>query len=682
MTNNVSINERGLVPLLPPGPELVPLRTRQFAWLFGTQHRRAEVHPPLSPGWTGYSSQRNVRALALDVRRGYVWLATWGGVLAWDIEHNQCCRYTSEHGLDGNATRCIAVDATGTVWAAGEEGGLCCLEFGKDRAWNRQPSAENWTVLCMAARASSLTSEAGIYLGLQDSNGGCSLAAIARPNDSLQHLLKDDLTSKEIHTLLGDGSELWIGNAWGLHHFPSGRLYLEGEQVWALAHAPGGGIWVGTSRGLFRLLAGSAVGDEQRPEDHGWPRDAIMSLAHEAETGRLWVITSREIGSVTGNVWRSLNNSLPGYLQQLLTTNLPPTTVDQTTVNADHFLHHTAVETSATSESPPRYLAQHTWAAGTAGVYEIIAGGQHQEAFDAWGEDALCNHVLCLWADERAVWMGGSRGLHRFDAYGWRSDLAPALRDVRAIAQRPGTRELWVASRRDGLHRIEDGVYVPGAYPREPAVALATGEDGTLWAATPDEIYCLRRKSLTWQTLAESARVQIGERYIQSLAYQVLPDSGAAPALCLWVGTSSGLLCYRADLGLWDPGDWELDRLHHLPIRILTCEPMTGRLWAGTSEGLYCQDGHTWQRRLERDVRALAWDSDKTLWLGTQVGLEQWPALKSGESFAVHPLKPYTSRDDGLAARAVTALVARTIAGMHEVWVGSHTGLSCYRYVP
>src|SRR5947209_2197951 len=106
----------------PDGPTGIAIRrqsiglrlTRQLNQLRYTSHKRFSPAEPPHPKWISYASQQHVRDIDVDNHQGRIWLATWGGVLCWIPEADICVRYTSEHGLAGNATRAIVVDLAGT----------------------------------------------------------------------------------------------------------------------------------------------------------------------------------------------------------------------------------------------------------------------------------------------------------------------------------------------------------------------------------------------------------------------------------------------------------------------------------------------------------------------------------------------------------------------------------------
>lgn len=631
--------------IVPRRLDLVPRQLRQLEQS-RTNHQRFSLAEPPASAWTNYTNQRHVRDIALDINRGWVWLATWGGVLCWAPEAELCTRHTSEHGLVGNATRCIAVDGKGIVWAGGQNGGLCSLTPDNGKPWQPHRGCDRWTVLCLVPRP-----QGGVYAALRDTENRCALGEIAAPEARLRLLVRGGLETKEIETLLvDDDGFLWLGNAWGLHHYDNGviKSCLGGKQVRtlqvrALAAAVGGGLWLGTNWGLYRFRA-----DCEPCQETDWPRDEVLSLAVEPETSYLWVLTTREIGRIVDNVWQPVRSSPPGRLSSIVT--VPSTFVAQT-----HLFEEGQILVG-----------------GANGLYKVSAG-ESEPAFSGASEDTLSNAVRCLWADEVAVWVGTARGLHVFDGETWRS-YAPDVCDVRAILPEGTNGRLWAGSFRIGLQRLEQRVYVPDQLLREPIVSLTASGDGTLWAATLDTIYCRPSGNKKWEPIPHPAQQHIHERTIQTICYQLAEQTSI-----LWVGTSAGLLRYLPALSLWD---WAQDsgNLERLSIQALTIDPLTNCLWVGTPAGLFSE--HKWQRHRETDVLCMAFAPSPagTFWLGTATGLEQWPAPEQGEWFAGEPDAQFKAADSGLAADAIAALAVRVVGDEQEVWIGTHAGVSCYRY--
>ena len=631
------------------------LLQRQLAEQRAVTQRRFAA--PCYPGWTSYASQRHIRAAAVDLPQERVWLATWGGVLCWTPAAQLCIRHTSEHGLLGNATCSLAVDGAGVVWAGGAEGGLCSLAPERT-AWTAQADLRSWTVLLMVPRPAG-----GIYLALQHRDGPGALGAIAHPDGPLQLLIRRGLAGQEIQALLVDGEHLWIGNAWGLHlyaedgpviTYPWSRWETPPPQVRALAPAPGGQIWAGTSAGLYWVPPDGAAPRQET----GWPRQAVLSLVAEPETGHLWAATSAGIGRVVAHTWQPVAQSPPGRVNLLCAAGPPAAPADN---------------------ARPLLAAGGIWAGGANGLFEVRPD-QCVAALPLDAEDRLSNATGALWADAARLWAGTARGLACFRAGGgagrWQTyDDAPELRDVRALTAGQEAHELWIGSARRGLYHVRTDWDVPVNVLAARIRALATGGGG-VWAADADTLYWQPAGSRKWAALVPPAAAHIGAGIIQTLCYQVTSADGGPPVARLWVGTSAGLFAYRPDTGLWYPSDLGL------PIQALAVDPGTNGLWIGTPQGLFDEDLALCAAG--RDVRALAVGpaADRTLWMGTAAGLERWPAPLAGGRLEGVPVAVYTPSNSGLAAQGVTALAVRAIGQVHEVWIGSAAGVSCYRYAP
>jgi ligand-binding sensor domain-containing protein len=580
-----------------------------------------------------------VRDIDADLRRGWLWMATWGGVLCWKPEAGICVRHTSAEGLLGNAMRSLTVDDDGLVWAGAQEQGLCRLTPDDGSPW--QPQLETYTVLRLAPRP-----DGGVYAALRDVTGAGALVEIAPPQyRPVFH--RGGLATREIDVLLVDEEkDLWLGNVWGLHRLAGSATTFETRlsrpQVRALATI-GQVLWLGTDQGLYVLPPGEAV-----PYRNGdWPYDDVIGLGIESETGDKWVATTHSIGRIIDNAWQPLRGDPHGDIQELLVTGRSLAVTSPASSPVTTGLRHKIL-----------WRQNQVWTATGEGVFRQGID-ECDQAFALSAEDGLSNGVQCLWAEAGCVWMGTARDLYCWDGKTWRryDDGASPLPDIRAIASNPGSDELVAASWPGGVHRFRSGVHLPHLTRSLPAVALAAG-GGCLWAATTAEIACLSADQNEQQQLEPLAREAIGSAAIQTLC--AVDD-------VLWVGTSSGLWRYR--LGLWHP---PADPA--ASIQALARHPVSGRVWAGAQTGLYRADD--WHPCRKGDVRSLAFCPDGTLWIGLAGGLELWPA----DMPAAEPVERWSTANSGLAADTVTALAVRDTGGQREVWAGSPAGVSCYRY--
>lgn len=640
----------GQAGIVPRGPDFLPgafLRPQ-------THHQRSSS--VLCPAWRAYGAQRHVCAASVDRNRACIWLATWGGVIAWYPGQDVAVRYTSDHGLVGNATRAIVVDEAGVVWAAGREGGLAYLLPEDDEIWRPYQDAVvwqtplAWTVSAMAARPGG-----GVYVALRMSHHPSGVGSLDAPGNDLHWLIRDGLAVRDVSVLVsGDHNNLWIGNAWGAHVYRDGAVTsdaLDGRRVTALALAWDGDVWAGTDRGLYRLRTGQPAGvSYQRVADD--LSSMILSLDFDLETGDLWAATPYGVGRVYGGAWQPVRNPPPGQPACVLTPG-----------------------TDGAGGLPPALVLaeDHVWVGASTGLYRV-GMGRHRALLAPSPEDGLSNSVQAICVAASGVWAGAARGLARFDEDRWRGYDVDALpvEDVRALL--PGTGDtLWLGSGASGLYRLAGDFYL-GDHPLdEPVIALG-GDGDRVWAATDRGVLRLDDDGVTWVRLSYLDEALAG-CVIRALCY-CPPDAAGHPAR-LWVGTSDGLFVYDPALNL---GDWVGGDLVNAPVYALAQATLdglsAGEVWAATASGLYALPSG--RQLYAGAVTALAFDPapGSRVWLGTASGLIEGLMDDMEDGIVVKPGKVWTSANGGLASNVVTALAVHGLDGRFVVWIGTATGIS------
>jgi ligand-binding sensor domain-containing protein len=109
--------------------------------------------------------------------------------------------------------RKVVVDNTGTIWAAGQDGGLASLTYETTSSWQLRQDLQTWTVICLAPRPHT-----GIYAALRDADEHCALCEILSPSTEVHWIKQGGLAIKDVAAMIVDNAgTLWIGNAWGLH---------------------------------------------------------------------------------------------------------------------------------------------------------------------------------------------------------------------------------------------------------------------------------------------------------------------------------------------------------------------------------------------------------------------------------------------------------------------------------
>jgi ligand-binding sensor domain-containing protein len=599
------------------------------------------------PNWTSYASQRHICDIAFDHHRNLTWLATWGGVLCLDSSTGT--RHTSEHGLIGNATRCVVVDNDGVIWAAGQEGGICSLLPEERSPWRVHTEINSWTVLRMAPNPSG-----GIYAVLSNSDGEAVLHRVSRESAAKPKADVYDRSTKEISAMIvDDEGVVWTANPWGLdrHQDNHGTKHFEQErtQILALATGIGGGLWVGTNRGLYRFREDAA----QKFQEQG-PRDEIVCLAHDGDSGVLWIATATGVGRFVNNVWQLVPGSVPDRINVLRTVNI----------------------------QRPRVGALRSgevWAGGAHGVYKVRPDGV-EPVMSLHPEDALSNSVQCLLATDKTLWMGTTSGLFSHSEKGWVNHKAgeSQVSDVRTLVAGEEKGKLWIGSWNKGILHCEGDVCAGDPSLELPVISMSAGADGSFWVATIDAIYHRAGMGQPWRELPSIADDRMASAVIRVICYRA-PNNGKNQKPVLWVGTSVGLFRYEPKQeNSWK---WENDVFEKRSIQSLALDPRTNLLWVGTNRGLFSETD--WKLCRDADVRALAFSPppEHALFLGTTEQVECWTLPDNGEVFAANPTANFSVHEGGLASSLVTALAVREIDDQRrQLWVGSPAGVSSYQF--
>lgn len=633
------------------GVDIVPrrkglvVRPRTEQQLAG-QLRYRHYEYPSDSNWKSYASQRHVRDIAFDSRRNQIWLATWGGVLCLSPAFG--IRHTSEHGLIGNATRRIVVDDEGIVWAAGQEGGLCSLVPEENTPWKMHEEISLWTVLRMEANPAG-----GIYAALRSQDGQWALHEVTRKKARLPKPNGSNRALKEIEAMLVDRDKiLWTANLWGLHRHQDNQspktMDVDRTLISDLATSTGGGLWLGTNRGLYRFRENAEPGLQQL-----WLQDEIVSLAEEPDTGVLWIVTPREVGRIVNNDWQPVTSS-PERVNLLRIARKDP----------------------EGAPANPLFRAGQVWVGGASGLYSVEPA-ECKPVLTGHPEDVLTNSVQCLLATDTAVWMGTTRGLYSHSQKGWTNHRTGESQagDIRTLEahQKEG---LWIGAWGEGLYRFKGDVGATAPSLAGPVISMFVGADGSCWAATIESIYYRAADERPWEEVLGLRQAKTDECIIQVICYQ-LPAHNGNQTPILWIGTSQGLIRYEPQNSSWQ---WTDALPKNTSVQSLALDPLANRLWVGSSEGLFSE--HTWKCHRAADVRALAFSPppESLLFIATADQVECLRSPENGDAFVT---SRFSAREGGLAASTITALAVSVDDDQYrQLWVGSPAGVSSYRFSP
>ncbi|MCC7377162.1 MAG: ATP-binding protein [Verrucomicrobiales bacterium] len=508
---------------------------------------------------------------------------------------------------------------------------------------------------------------------------------------------RDGLPSDNVRALhIARNGTLWIGTDRGLSRLINGGFQtynhatnpiFRQDTVTAIEEGPDGTLWAGTLAGLIEFSSGTV---RRYTTDQGLTDNQIVVMKAR-RNGDLWFGTQRGLHRLSARavtafatVFTNATVSDPAVYAMLedrqgrLWITGRSSSARQFDDDSGQFLP-TAIQGNDTHPLRSQYAAGN-------GILEDAAGrvwisGVPSFVLDAngWNQPPVGDPL------ERGC--GSFLGLDS-DGTFWLREWASGL-----VAYRSGRIRVFTAN---------DGI------PSTPIQAFAVDRLGALWFGTPsglcrwlprrfprpigpdlmpnDAVWTMTQDSngATWIGTDRgvfqsdpSGRLNtpvlgLADLRIRSLHFD---QSGV-----LWMGTMDSLECWR-DSRL-KAHSWEGLETYN-KVRVVTSDP-AGRLWVGRERGLMCKAGDTWRRYQvadglpHDDVRALHVDRAGNLWIGTfggglaVVGI----GLAHPQAAAAAP-----ARLDLLATRSSTnGLPGDFVWAIHEdsrgyCWLGTDRGL-------
>ena len=590
---------------------------------------------PKHSGWFNIASQCHIRHLAVDPLLGDLWLATGGGILRWRPSLDRFTRYTSEHGLPGNAVKAIAVDGASQVWAVHDSFGLCYLE---DDAWHSYAALYREEIDCLQVDLNGqlwIGTDRGIY-------------SLTSPTDEPSIEIPPAATPPRALTITED-NDLWLCNAQGIFNFQGDRWirYMQRPDILTLV-CQGKNLWLGTMDGLLRV----DLAIQELSPTGTWPRGEVLALAPDSLG--VWAVCGRSVGLLTETGWHPIKGHPHGRV-----TSLAPAGDAGVWIGTHTGLQHGSPDRIRfhLTESPP----------------DVINFRFRDRAPVTFSNMVQALAIQSIGA-ESILWVATARGLFRIElsANTWRRMGKLGAQDVRTLVLSESGDELWIASWTDGLYysSIQKPFNLENCRDiHEPVLVMAAGLASACWAVSFNGLY--RSDGCAWT---------------QVLPANQMPSRGLARAIaqvdqnCLCIGTSAGLFVYNPGKGFPTSVSGKLSTISIQAI-LAVPDHSYQKLWVGTSYGLYSGklgDLNPVPGVEHQSVTALAWDSKtKSIWVGTDSGLfhlqlydDTW---KITDEFSV--------QNSGLAHNRITALaLSANTNGGTELWIGTSCGLSRYTY--
>jgi len=617
-----------------PGPVLDPKQVHKVGPYIHELWRTADGLP-----------QNSVSSMA-QTPDGYLWLATYDGLVRFDGVRFTVFDTTNTKELTTARIRKLFVDHEGALWILPDpKGGELVLTRYMDRrfvtlsARDGLPSSHITGIYEDRDGGIWLKTEGGVLARFKDHRFTAYGAAQGLPDGAVSEIAADTQGSA------------WIGTSKGLARFRHGRfsIYtgvdgLPSDSIGPVSAGPDGSVWIGTERGLARF-------------EHG--RFITYGAANGLPGGRIEQIYVDN----QSNVWIATKQALTRFSDGRFTTyRIDPRNGKER--------DEVVVEIHGDT---------------TAGLWMRTASSRWKDGkFEA--ENPLPDAgVLLRWKDERITSFSSDDGLSSRAIFTFYVD-------------REGS--LWVGRSGDGLERLKPSLI--STYSKEDGLTSETvrtvleTKDGTIWFGTQGGgLGRLRNQKVTIYT----ERDGLPSNFVWALAED---RSGQ-----LWVGTQKGLARFQNGKFILDPAFRALssstvdsihedrngnfwvgtegsglfkvaggnaiaytvnDGLSSNYVRVIE-EDSQGALWLATDNGVTrFQDGKTAVYTVrnglsDRFVRSIYADADGALWFGTYGnGLNR---LKNGRITA------YTTKD-GLFDHVVSQIMDDSLGNL---WMTGNKGI-------
>jgi len=282
-------------------------------------------------------------------------------------------------------------------------------------------------------------------------------------------------------------------------------------------------------------------------------------------------------------------------------------------------------------------------------------------------DGVLSNSILSILpTNDGSIWFGTEGGVSRYDGswQSWTAEAGLPEGPVRAIAQTEDG-ALWFAAETGGLARRDPHgdftriwTTADGLPSNDVRALLADGEN-SLWVGTAAGLVHL-----------EGGNVARVEGPTESLVWSIMRDSHGT----VWISVQGEGIWQRDGAGSWRL----LNGSGVISGDVYALRPdRTGRLWAGTQNGLiYFEDDH-WQRQplLADDaglrVFALLIDREDGFWVGTDQGC----FYAAGEDLPGGAFTHFRARGNGLINDHVRTMAFDADGAL---WMGTIAGVSRY----
>ncbi len=519
--------------------------------------------------------QNSVIAMTQD-SVGYLWLATFDGIVRFDGVRFEVFRTASTPGLPSNQGQSMANGPDGSIWMGAGSGGL--VRWAGERFEHLAPTA-----LGIEGYVDAVTADPSGRIWFSTGPG-----ALWVLEDGQARRVAVQPATFETHPP-GTGGDTWVIFYEDLFRVVGDEAFvysgddpaLTGGAVISTLRARDGALWVGTAQGLSRLADG---GSRRYRAAEGLPHEAVWAIVEE-EDGTILVGTRTGLVEIRDGSVRPFREA--SELDRVWIRSMMHDRQGNLWVGTDgaglHQVRRARFRRISVEEglTDPLALSIHKDASGALWV-GTNCGGVNRVG--AGGVTALIQGSgipnECVWSvnsdPDGTLWFGTwGNGIARYRDGVFRNfEMDDGLSDDRIVLiHRDRSGVLWVGTLA-GLNRMEGDGFTEFPIPEHPGVQVLTvleDPEGPLWFGTDRGLLRVEGDEARMLGTADGIRHPVRALHRDA--------SGA-----IWLGTWGGGL-----LRMKDESIDSVSLAHGLPEDGIShiLEDDFGYFWMGTNRGVY-----------------------------------------------------------------------------------------------